>query len=193
MRIFFMVVLCVAATCSLLASGTNSLFLTDDGFLRIDGAQKVEEAKNTRESLPAEQFPEGNWGPVTNGFQLSLRFEKTNFVSGEAIMAVLLLRNTSTNLLKYRIATVAGMDGPIGFVVSDAAGVISPISAGQITIISSSELALAPSTQRKYVEQLDKRFPLNKPGSYTVYARLGTGGPHCTEVKSGKVILVVRH
>src|SRR5208283_2339530 len=89
-------VLLLAAIISVSGAGdTNKVFLTEDGFLRVDRARKLEEAKKSKESLPAEEFPEGNWGTVTNGFQLSLRFEKTAFARGEPIVAVLLLRNTT--------------------------------------------------------------------------------------------------
>jgi hypothetical protein len=191
MKILSLVLLLVAIGCVSGAGGTSTVFLTDDGFLRVDRTRKLEEAKKSKESLPAEQFPEGNWGPVTNGFQLSLRFEKIRFARGEPIVAAMLLRNTSTNILKYRVASITGRDGPIGFVVSDAGGAVKPVPTGETAIISSSVAVLAPSTQHKYVEQLNKRFDLQKSGCYTVYARFGPGFPNCREVESAKATFEV--
>jgi len=174
------------------AADTNRLFLTDDGFLSVNHAKKVEDAKQSKESLPADQFPEGNWGVTTNGFQLSLRFEKTAFAAGEPIVAILLLRNVTNNVVKYNVSSVAGQDGPIGFVVSNSAGIIKPIPAESVDVISSRGGVLAPNTQHKYLERLDKRFDLKKSGSYTVYARFGAGCPNCFEIKSASVTMEIK-
>jgi hypothetical protein len=179
--------LLVAATSYSWAAETNILFLTDDGLLRVNHARKVQEAQKSRESLPSDQFPEGNWGPVTNGFQLSLRLEKTSFAKGEPIPTLLLLHNASTNVLKYARVSVAGQDGPIGFMVSGPSGIIRPAPTDGIDVVSSSEASLAPRTQRKFVERLDRRFDLQSPGTYTVYARFPVDGPSSAEVRSAKV------
>jgi hypothetical protein len=45
------------------------------------------------ETLQADLDTNGNWGAITNGFQLSLRFRKNHYVIGETIPAVGILRN----------------------------------------------------------------------------------------------------
>jgi hypothetical protein len=46
------------------------------------------------EFLPADQDTNGNWGPITNGLQLSLRFTRGNkYIIGDAIVAETVLRN----------------------------------------------------------------------------------------------------
>src|ERR1700743_1259734 len=100
------------------AETTNVLFLTSNGPLYGKHSKQLQEAKKTKESLPADQFPEGNWGLVTNGFQLSLRFEKPSFNPGEPVAAIILLRNVTNAILTYRVTSQSDQDGPIQFVVS---------------------------------------------------------------------------
>jgi hypothetical protein len=176
--------------CGSKAADTNEVFLTDDGFLSVNHAKKVGDAKKSRESLPVEEFSKGNWGIPTNGFQLSLRFEKTTYAAGEPIVAILLLRNVTNTILSYKVSSAVDQDGPISFVLSDATGTIKPIPVETVDVISSRDVTLAPSTQHKYMERLDKRFALKNGGQYTVYARFGAGCPICFEIKSSKVGLL---
>src|SRR3954471_23859078 len=77
-----------------------NLYLTDDGKVfsfksgqRMIRVRSIEEAKRLKESQSAEQDPDGHWGEITNGLQLSLRFEKGEYQVGEPLTAVVLLRN----------------------------------------------------------------------------------------------------
>lgn len=45
------------------------------------------------ETLPTDQDTNGNWGLATNGLQLSLRFRRQEYVIGEVIPAISILRN----------------------------------------------------------------------------------------------------
>src|SRR5437867_456520 len=83
------------------AEETNKLFITDNGFLVADHERLLEEAKKSKESLPAEAFPEGNWGSPKKGFQLSLRFDKPTYTNGENITAIILLRNVTNTTVAY--------------------------------------------------------------------------------------------
>jgi hypothetical protein len=192
MKSIIILLLLISSSVASRADETNKLFLTDDGFLRINRAKKVEEAKKSRESLPAEQFTEGNWGATTNGIQLSLRLEKASFTVGEPITAIMLLRNTTNNVQKYRVASVFGSDGPIDFIVADSNGALKPISVEPKDIISSRQLALAPTTQHKYEERLDSRFNLKTPGFYTVSARFAIADRGVFEVQSSNIRIEIR-
>src|SRR5208282_4622230 len=110
------------------ADETNKLYLTDDG-KSFDGwslhpeknPKLVQAAKMTKESLPAEVFPEGHWGTVQDGFQLSLRFNKQTYTNGEPIIAALLLRNVTNRILRYGVGPDY-VDCPVGFSVTLADG-----------------------------------------------------------------------
>jgi hypothetical protein len=57
---------------------------------------------------PADQDPGGHWGPVVNGFQLSIRAETNVVFEGGPIVVDAIFRNVTTNTMK-RIAGQAGM------------------------------------------------------------------------------------
>jgi len=146
--------------------------------------EKVEAA--TKESLPSEQFPEGNWGLITNGFQISLQLGESKFAVGEPIVATMLLRNTTTHALKYRCIAFMGIDGPIDFVVTTDSGSAVPSTAIKDAITFNGDLTLASHTQHKYRERLDKRFDLTN-GIYNVSARYTVLGTNRFEIESAQV------
>lgn len=193
MRIVFLVLLLSALARGVKSEQTNELFLTDDRLLHLPYAEKLATARRSKESLPAAEFPEGNWGTVTNGFQLSLRFETNVLASGGCINAIVLLRNVTNSVLCYQVPSVAGRDGPIGFVVfRSGENIIKPLPSDEISVISSREVNLFPKTQHKYIERLDKRFDLKKPGQYTVFARFGVGRSARLEIRSAKTQIEVK-
>ena len=76
--------------------GTNRLFRTWGDVPDADFAEyylKGPEGKYSHERLPSEDDPGGNWGSPTNGVQMSVRLYQTNFTTGDAVSAVVLLRN----------------------------------------------------------------------------------------------------
>lgn len=172
---------------ALYANETNKVFITDDGFLSIHRTQLLKEAEKAKESLPASEFLEGNWGLIKDGFQLSLRFNKLDFTNGEPITAILLLRNVTNHVITYLYSSEAGKTGPIRFAVSSATGeTISTSLPDTTTIISAFHRGLVPDTQQKFLERLDKEFSLTN-GTYYVQARLKTSCPKCVVVESAKV------
>ena len=63
--------------------------------------EQIQKAQREQESRPSKEDPGGNWGPVVEGFQLSLRFEKETYTNGEPVRAYVLLRNVSDRSLVY--------------------------------------------------------------------------------------------
>lgn len=49
------------------------------------------------ETLPSDLDTNGNWGPQTNGLQLSLRFRDKSYALGGKVPALIILRNIETN------------------------------------------------------------------------------------------------
>lgn len=87
----------------------SGVFVTDDGKLfwsnssgqRLMPTNKINAAQKSPESRPADEDPEGSWGRVQNGFQLSIRTDKRSYAVGEPIKATILLRNVTNTPLVY--------------------------------------------------------------------------------------------
>jgi len=162
------------------AMDTNVLYVTDDGSLFYNSSQgqymdpaKVTAAKKLRECLPAEQFPEGHWGPTILGYQISLRFEKPAFTNGEPIHAIILIRNTlglppPNQNLGYVTDVSMNEDGVCFLSVTNAAG--QPVDSkpiNKMTPFSGGIQYVEPQTQRKFKELLNNRYQLTS-GTYYV-------------------------
>ncbi len=149
-------------------------------------------AKRAKESQPAADDPEGNWGRVEEGFQLSVRFDKAEFIASEPITGSVIVRNVSPSLLRYAVFRGSGVDTPVcNLTVVDGHGI--PVTRfSQVVDGSSTVLDLLPSTQRKHPFRLDQRFELNKLDDYAITAertipKLDKSGH--AEVKSGTAII----
>lgn len=162
----------------LAAAETNKLYVTDDGFLfmtRADGEvimdpRKVEESKSSEESLPAKEFPSGNWGSPTNGFQLSLRFDKQLYEVGDPVIATILLRNVTNATLNY-FSSISELGSAVDFQVANGEGAVLLANNERSDFYNVGNRQLAPGTQHKYQARLNGRVDLSKPGKYIVFAR----------------------
>jgi hypothetical protein len=163
--------------------GTNSFFVTIDTWGVTPAA--IEQAKTNSECRPAEEDAAGHWGRIAEGYQLSIRFEKETFRSGEPVPAKLIFRNASTNYLLY--ATPFGADLDFEIRVVDQNGRRLPDSA-RPTRTTGRGTRFVPGTQFEFVSNLMQRYGLAKPGTYSVSVHRkipkldGTGW---TEVVSG--------
>src|ERR1035437_5486511 len=87
---------------------TNQFYVTDERPKEygsfVSTAEQIEQARKAKYSRPANDDPEGNWGAVSEGFQLSIRFPKESFTNGEAIVASILLRNVTNTPLTYYVS-----------------------------------------------------------------------------------------
>ncbi len=165
-----------------------NLFLTDEGprplfWYRGSGerlieVRRIEEAQHSKECRPASEYPEGHWGHATNGFQLSLRFEKEVYTNGEPVVATMLVRNVSNVRQKYLFpARVAAAKSGSPLKRKDDIG---------LSIITSYRF-LHPQTQARYQETLNRVYDLT-PGEYTFWAESDRGLPG-----SGQVTIVIRN
>jgi hypothetical protein len=195
LNLFFLLQLCQIAFYAK-ADVTNELYVTDNnpGLIYVGHSaeehklQLLAEAKTNRESLPAQDFPEGNWGAIMNGSQLSLRFDKQAYTNGEPITAILLIRNTTNQLIQYPNSDYPNEDGPFLLLATTDTGESMPSKEVQSGPISAGGSAfLAPYTQRKYAERLNNRYNLTN-GMYLIHALVKTetvGG--VAEIKSAAV------
>lgn len=186
---------------------TNELYVTENQYVHViymDNGESHHDdlmiaARKTRESYPAKDFPEGNWGSVEHGFQLSLRFAKPYYTNGEPISATLLLRNVTapnTNNFSYFPYT-ATCDGPADFHIVSASGGAAtghpPVMPG---MAPKSRSAPQMKEQHKIVEHVNSGYDLNC-GTYDIQATIkiiydGTNNWEHFEVKSAKVPIEIK-
>jgi hypothetical protein len=191
---------CLVASIS---AQTNQFYVTDEGKGSNPSdalsPEQIEKAKHAKDSRPAEDDPEGHWGPVSEGFRLSLRFEKDCFTNGEPVTACVILRNVSDKSLTYPYE-YSPDEREITFVVvreqSRAYGIydVRPGATFQerLGILRQGHgwtRISPPGTQRKFLVNLNNIFPLTTNGEYTVSAKRSVWKLDSTqdeEVTSGK-------
>jgi len=164
-------------------SQTNAFYVTDDRITNfnefIPTVDQIEGAKHARESRPAEKDPEGNWGVVEEGFQLSIRLEKKRFTNGEPIQASIFLRNVSDKQLTYYFHSSPGIalrmfasrDGQRLYRNDEAKPGMT--FKEQLKCAYSGHrwsAKLEPGTQREFIAQLTDVFNLSTNGEYKVHA-----------------------
>jgi hypothetical protein len=168
---------------SLVFAQTNGFYITDESLLGREkpghfSAEQIEAAKHAKDSRPAQDDPEGNWGAVSEGFQLSLRLEKNSFTNGEPIKVLVILRNVSDKSLEFLISTYG--DPQIAFTLmkgqdvlkrlDDATGTNFLDSVRKIRTESLITSECLPGTQRKFTFDLNPIYDLSAPGNYEIQA-----------------------
>ncbi len=189
-----------------MAAAGHPFYRTIDNRVEIDkrghavfNVESPEEASRSKASRPAEEDVEGHWSPVTRGFQLSLRFDNEPHVTGEPVMATLLVRNTTSHTLYFD--TISGNDAPFDFlIVNDQRKLVPPLEK-PVEIISGSikRMDVDPGMQRRYKVRLDDKFSLDEKGTYAVTAKMkvslagffGAGSPQDIELATGNTLLQI--
>jgi hypothetical protein len=139
---------------------------------------QTEAAKSLSESRPAKLDPEGHWGEVISGLQMSIRFDKTIAKPGEAVTVTVILRNTTTNPITVFSPTQAS----IGLVVANERKEVLPTPKASWTVSGPMNLLLPGHRQFLYRFKLGEHINLTSEGVYSVYAKRRTperagGGP----------------
>jgi hypothetical protein len=153
---------------------TNTAFYKTN----ISEAQ-IERATHAKESRPVEHDPEGNWGPVLEGFQLSIRLEKASFTNGEPVIARMLLRNVTNSVRTYLVSSTHDPEDTLVLFRDEArvpradepkpgASFVERLKG--IRNGSTWHCPSPPGTQRRFVADLSKIFDLTN-GNYTVFAQ----------------------
>ena len=186
-------------------------FITDDGHVyqettnggRFIRPEKYREALQAKESRPANLDIEGNWGQVTFGTQVSLRFANATFSTNEPVIATLIIRNVGDQEGNYlhradEVANSLVVIGPQGKPL-ERTDVSKPADARMASAIAAvtriHPYFLSPGMQRKFEVDLQTHFDLSAPGRYTVYARPGVLNPATrkyTEIQSGNATITVK-
>lgn len=174
------------ATCLVgsLRAQTNQFYITDESKVHHEARipmfspEQIERAKHAKESRPAEDDPEGHWGAISEGFQLSIRFEKETFTNGEPVIVSVLLRNVSDRPLTYWVSTlgretevvVAKGQQPLPRKDQPKAGATFAERLSHLDVGSAWDCSSPVGTQRKFMVELNKIFDLTTNGQYIAHA-----------------------
>jgi hypothetical protein len=162
------------------ANETNALFVTDNGHIFLETAQArwidpqiIKSAKTNCESWPAKDFPEGNWGKLTNGIQVSLRFDKLTYRYQEPIQVIVLVRNYTNRAVVLNGYNEVSL-GRAEYLVFDASNKLIA-SKPKYTGLRSPSAGFADTIyaglQRRYVDCLNGTYDLTN-GNYLVQASI---------------------
>ena len=126
-------------------------------------------------SLSESDIAARKWGPISQGFELSIVSDKEIYHAGDHVILSLLLHNASKTPAAF-IHRDKERDFPLDIVSSD--GKIVPLTKYgkhlQETanfVISSSKVELSPRDAIEYSLQLDKIYDVSREGTYTVTAK----------------------
>jgi hypothetical protein len=132
------------------------------------------------ETLPATEDPNGNWGPVTNGLQLSVRFTRGDKYTVSDIMpAMAVLRNLEpsnralllTNSPSFFIAyTVRGKNGYLSQRKEETRPRTTDYASLPSPRYGLSNLIFDARSEKAIVIDLNRLFDLSLPGEYSVQA-----------------------
>lgn len=185
----------------------SAYFITEDEGVHIaaDGTRtvepaKIEEAKHAKDSQPAENDPEGNWGAISNGIQASIRFEKAEFAPNEHIDAKVIIRNVGQNWRMF--STTEGLASCIitknpKNEVLERKDLQDPKShAGWLQRHPGGVVAthVDPGMQRKLKLNLQEFYDFSQPGKYTVRVKMKTYPEHSGDfkwVQSGTTTIII--
>lgn len=180
---WFRIACMMLAASTLALAQTNRVYITDDRPENLKPftptPDQIERARHSVESRPAAEDSSGNWGPVTEGFQMSIRLKKSRFTNGEPIRATILLRNVSDQTLGYfasipkgnELQLLASRNGQKLYRNNEPRpGATFPERLKQVKNGIEWTPTLEPGTQRESLEELTNAFDLSKNGEYTVQA-----------------------
>jgi hypothetical protein len=170
------------ATSFVLPSQTNAYYITEESHTNAyftPTPEQIERAIHANESRPAKDDPEGNWGKVSDGFQLSVRMAKNTFTNGEPVIALILLRNVSDKPLTYYVFYPKDDDLKLHVKMGDKQ--LNPKDAitTDMTFLeklnhlnngSRSMPMLPVGVQRLFKVRLDQSFDLTTNGQYSICA-----------------------
>jgi len=161
--LFSALVMAVVPLVAVQTTNTNYFFVTTFSDGRYP--DEVEASRNAKESRSADDDLEGNWGTVSEGFQLSVRFDKPVYAFGESITAMIVLRNVSVEDLQYHELLGLGRDFKM-LVVNEQGRALADLaehSRGKIR-----RQTLFKGTQHRFEVNLERRFDLRAPGEHVI-------------------------
>lgn len=169
--------------------GVESKFLSDEGYYYL--ARQSFTNMPLPEILADTNDVDGGWGTAIDGFEVSLRFRQTEFLSNEPVMAVIILRN-----LRPNPATIMVSDSMWKFSLNDGTNNCSwirPVSHGASNLSPDngvSAFTMAGHSEGILVARLNRFFRMARIGDYSAQVEMfvpGMGGRKSVSVISSKV------
>jgi hypothetical protein len=187
--------------CRLASAETTSLFETIESTAvssaRFDGLRLPK--LDVHAQGPVKEDPEGNWGAVTGGLLLSIRFEKRLVQEGEPVNAMVLFRNATNSVVRYRERLIGGASRDVQvsiveyLITNETTHSLMAVRWGDTVFQHFETSPLQPMQQVFYVNRLDKILDL-QPGRYSVQATrplLDGPGPPSPPLTSGVAHLTI--
>lgn len=123
------------------------------------------------EQRPAAADPEGNWGPLVEGVQVSLRFQKGTYEIGEKFFAVFIVRNTSTQVVSVHLSNDPFDDlSLIRFTVQRDQSLVQQAPRPKSDIPSGGPSVIGPKQQLRFLLRMDRQLDFSQPGEYAITA-----------------------
>ncbi|MBI3875189.1 MAG: hypothetical protein HY300_04360 [Verrucomicrobia bacterium] len=134
----------------------------------IFSTKNINEASQLKENRPAEFDIEGNWGMIAEGLQMSLRFDKNVYSSGEPIFASVIIRNVNAD----KIICTDNDPSFIDYIILKGRSSLTKNIKIKPSIenYSRGNVWLRPGVQKMFHEQLNK-YGITEPGEYVVTAQ----------------------
>jgi hypothetical protein len=164
----------------------------DDGGVTMDRYATVYHANHAMmfnglsgplpEQLPANRDTNGHWGPVVNGWQLSVRFRHGEFLTNEPVVAMIMLRNVNApfpSIFKRLHSEGRHSEARKNFSYALRHGTNTltwswtdpPLDPMSLVIRQPRyfwKLTIEPRWQAAFFVRLDQIFDLSQPGEYSV-------------------------
>jgi hypothetical protein len=160
----------------------------------------IEQAGVAKDSRPAEEDPEGNWGQPAGGMQLSVRFDKDSYDVGKPIVATVIFRNVTNeeisaplNILRFDTEMVVTDEKGRQLETKKPEGLTDFEKRLCRTVQDPKFRTIMPRAQEKYQVKLNDSFDLVAPGTYQVvihYRAFSSSNP-IVDVRSGKAKITI--
>ncbi len=168
-------------------SGTASFFLNDDGLITtmdpnlrglVVQNEAIVNAFSAKECRPSTQDIQGNWGPVSDGLQMSIRFERASYPLRENIQADIILRNVTNEIRHFDIERAGDRNLWLNALDHNGRSVgkgtksapttafrerLSEVSHGHFQVF------IRPGTQRKMLIEATDLLSLSRKGEYRIW------------------------
>lgn len=160
---------------------TLSLNNRDHSIIGKDGVRRVRtqqllDARKSPESRPAALDPEGHWGEVLGGFQISLRLARPSYTNAEPIVATVLIRNVSDHDSAWPWI-FRSLPECVELEITDPAGKKMTGAEREYSPFPKS-VQLWYRTQWRVEIPLRDRFEFEKPGNHVLRAKMKIHDPN---------------
>ena len=158
---------------------------------------KIGHRQSIPEIMPTEQDTNGNWGALTDGMQISVRFRQPRFVQGKTVPAYIILRNLDSSPRKWWRNALP--DNGYQFTLQRGTNIFNWMRPQQkhvspMYVIGSMDegdpysYVAEPKTEGLTIVYLNRFFDLSQPGEYSLQVQIQVptaDGKGTTNVVSG--------